>query len=135
MSMPTNAVSYLSNPGSNGYPGFSEAFGIVFRMQSSSFHYPDNPPPEGKPPIVIKYEDSVAIVGMKISTRKGDTLIKYSTAQPMVATISYNDFDMDSPEELFPTSNDWALASDGSIALLSGREYRLRWINTDGTKT
>jgi hypothetical protein len=135
MSMPTRAVSYLSNPGSNGYPGYSDAFGIVFRMQSSSFHYPDNPPAEGKPAIVIKYEDSVAIVGMKLSTRKGDTLVKYGTGQQMVATISYGDFDMDSPEDLFPNGNDWALASDGAIALLSGREYRLRWINTDGTKS
>jgi hypothetical protein len=135
MSMPTRAVSYLSNPSSNGYPGYSEAFGIVFRMQSSSFHYPENPPAEGKPELVIKYEDSVAIVGMKVATRKGDTLVKYGTGQQMIARISYNNFDMDSPEELFPTSNDWALAADGSIALLSGREYRLRWINSDGTKS
>src|SRR3954469_24421813 len=85
MSMPTNAVSYLSNPSSNGYPGFSETFGIVFRMQSSSFHYPDNPPAEGKPEIVIKYEDSSAVVGMKLSTRKGDTLVKYGTGQQMIA--------------------------------------------------
>src|SRR5262245_34038974 len=30
MSMPTSAVSYLASPNSYGYPGFSEAFGIVF---------------------------------------------------------------------------------------------------------
>jgi hypothetical protein len=135
MSMPTSAVSYLANPGSNGYPGFSETFGIVFRMQSSSFRYPNNPPAEGAPEIVIKYEDSVAIVGMKLSTRKGDTLAKYGTGQQMTARISWNNFDMNGNNEMFPIANDWALAADGSIAMLSGREYRLRWINTDGTKT
>jgi hypothetical protein len=135
MSMPTNAVSYLASPGSYGYPGYSEAFGIVFRMQSSSFKYPNNPPPEGAPEVVIKYEDSVAVVGMKLSTRKGDTLAKYGTGQQMTARISWNNFDMNGNNEMFPVANDWALAADGSVALLSGREYRLRWINTDGTKT
>jgi hypothetical protein len=135
MSMPTNAVSYLASPGSYGYPGYSEAFGIVFRMQTNSFKYPNNPPVEGSPEIVIKYEDSIAVIGMKLSTRKGDTLTKYGTGQQMVARISWNNFDMNSTNELFPVSNDWALAADGSVALLSGREYRLRWINTDGTRT
>jgi hypothetical protein len=135
MSMPTSSINYLANPSGFGYPGFSEAFGIVFRMQSSSFRYPTVPPPEGAPELVIKYEDSVAVVGMKLSTRRGDTLAKYGTGQQMVARISYNNFDMDGTNELYPVANDWALAADGSIALLSGREYRLRWINTDGTKS
>ena len=135
MSMPTSAVSYLASPSSYGYPGYSEPFGIVFRMQSSSFRYPTVTPPEGAPEVVIKYEDSVAVVGMKLSTRRGDTLAKYGTGQQMVARISYNNFDMNSTDEMFPVANDWALAADGSIALLSGREYRLRWINPDGTKT
>jgi hypothetical protein len=135
MSMPTNAVSYLSSPNSYGHPGFSESFGLVFRMGSSSFRYPSVPPPEGAPEVVIKYEDSVAVVGMKLSTRKGDTLVKYGTGQQMVARISYNNFERDESDELFAPSNDWALAADGSIALLSGREYRLRWVNTDGTRS
>src|SRR3954469_4410507 len=37
MSMPPSAVSSLASPSSSGYPGFSEPFGIVFRMPSSSF--------------------------------------------------------------------------------------------------
>ena len=135
MSIPTNSVSYLASPSSYGYPGFSEPFGIVFRMPSSSFRYPTIPPPEGAPEVVIKYEDSVAVVGMKLSTRRGDTLAKYGTGEQMIARISYNNFDMNNTDEMFPISNDWALAADGSIALLSGREYRLRWINTDGTKS
>jgi hypothetical protein len=135
MSMPVRAVSYLASPSSYGYPGFSEAFGIVFRMQSSSFKYPNNPPAEGAPEIVIKYEDSVAVVGMKLATRKADTLAKYGTGQTMIARISWDNFDMDGDNQMFPAANDWALMADGSVALLSGREYRLRWINTDGTKS
>jgi hypothetical protein len=135
MSMPTNAVNYLASPGSNGYPDYSDAFGIVFRMQTNSFKYPNNPPVEGAPEVVIKYEDSIAVVGMKLSTRKGDTLTKYGTGQQMTARISWNNFDMSGNNEMFPIANDWAVAADGSVALLSGREYRLRWINTDGTKS
>src|ERR1043165_8786933 len=135
MSMPTSAVSYLASAGYNEYPDYSEAFGIVFRMQTNSFKYPNNPPVEGAPEVVIKYEDSIAVVGMKLSTRKGDTLTKYGTGQQMVARISRNNFDMNGMNEMFPVANDWAVAADGSVALLSGREYRLRWINTDGTKS
>lgn len=135
MSMPVRAVSYLASPSSYGYPGFSEAFGIVFRMQSSSFKYPNNPPSEGAPEIVIKYEDSIAVIGMKLSTRKGDTLMKYGSGQQMTARISWDNFEMNGNNEMFPIANDWALMADGSIAILSGREYRLRWINTDGTRT
>ena len=135
MSMPTNAVSYLSSPGSYGYPAYSDAFGLVFRMQTNSFRYPRNPPVEGAPEVVIKYEDSIAVIGMKLSTRKGDTLTKFGTGQEMVARISWNNFEMNGTNQQFPVSNDWALAADGSVALLSGREYRLRWINADGTKS
>jgi hypothetical protein len=135
MSVPTRAVSYLASPNSYGHPGYSESFGIVFRMPSSSFRYPSAPPPEGAPELVIKYEDSVAVVGMKLSTRRGDTLAKYGTGQQRVARISYNNFDQDDVNELFPAANDWALVADGSVALLSGREYRVRWINPDGTKS
>src|SRR3954469_15016855 len=39
MSMPTNAVGYLSSPTSYGYPGYAERFGIVFRMPSSNFNF------------------------------------------------------------------------------------------------
>ena len=46
--------------------------------------------------------------------------------QQMVARISWNNFEMNSTNELFPVSNDWALAADGSIALLSGRRAESR---------
>ncbi|HET9423968.1 MAG TPA: hypothetical protein VFO55_01245 [Gemmatimonadaceae bacterium] len=135
LSMPTNAVSYLSSPNSYGYPGFSEAFGLVFRMPSSSFRYPGQMPPEGAPEIVVRYEDSVAVVGMKLSTRRGDTIVKYGTGQVQTMRISYNNFRSDGRNELWPTTDDWAMMADGSIALLSGREYRVRFINPDGTKS
>ena len=135
MSMPTSAVGFLSSPSSYGYPGYSEAFGLVFRMNSSGFRYPTQMPPEGAPEIVKKYEDSAAVVGMKLSTRRGDTIVKYGSGQIMTMRISYNNVDTDGSEELWPVSNDWAVMADGSIALLSGREYRLRWIDSTRTKT
>jgi hypothetical protein len=135
MSMPTSAINYLASPTSYGFPGYSDTFGIVYRVGTSSFRYPTVAPPEGAPEVVIKYEDSVAVLGMKLSTRRADTLTKYGTGQQMVARISANDFDMSNVNEMYPVANDWALAADGSIAILSGREYRLRWLNVDGTKS
>jgi hypothetical protein len=135
MSMPTSAVSYLTSPTSYGFPGYSEKLGIVFRMPSSGWRGPTQMPPEGAPEIVVKVEDSVAIVGMKLSTRRLDTLVKFGTGNVQTMRISYNNINSNSVNELYPVSDDWALAADGSIALLSGREYRLRWVNPDGTKS
>jgi hypothetical protein len=136
MSIPTNAINYLTSPHSYGYPGYSEAFGIVFRMGTSGFRWDKTPMPiEGAPEVVIKYEDSVAVVGMKLSTRRGDTLVRFGTGQQMIARLSFNNVETNGGRELYPIANDWALMADGSIALLSGREYRLRWLNTDGTRS
>jgi hypothetical protein len=135
MSMPTNAVSYLASPNSYGYPGYSDAFGLVFRMQTGGFHYNRPMPPEGAPAIVVKYEDSVAVVGLKLSTRRGDTLVKYGTGQVQTMRISWNNYNNESGNELWMPSNDWAMMSDGSIALLSGREYRLRFVDSTREKT
>jgi hypothetical protein len=134
MSMPTSAVSYLSSPTSYGYPGYSETFGIVFRVPSAGFRHPPQPP-EGAPEIVVKYEDSVAAVGMKVATRKLDTLARISTGYAQVMRVSYNNVNVNSVNDLYPVPDDMVMIADGSIALLSGREYRLRFINLDGTRS
>ena len=135
MSMPVNAVNYLTSPTAYGFAGYSENFGVVFRVSGRGPQYPSIGPPEGAPEVVIKSEDSALVVAMKVATRRIDTLVAITLGTGTVTRISYNNYNVNSVNELYPVPDDWALMADGSIALLSGREYRLRWINTDGTRT
>ena len=136
MSMPSvSAVTYLTSPTSYGYPGYSDAFGLVFRMSGPGLKWPTSMPPEGAPEVVVKGEDSVLVVALKIATRRVDTLARLTTGVGQVMKISYNNVNTNSTNDLYPVPDDWAVTADGSIALLSGREYRLRWINPDGSRT
>lgn len=134
MSIPTSAVTYLSNPTSYGFPAYSEAFGIVYRVPTGGFRFPQMPA-EGAAPITVRYEDSVAILGLKLATRRADTVARLGSGNIQTMRVSFNDISTTSGSDLYPTSDDWAVAADGSIALLSGREYRVRWINLDGTRS
>jgi hypothetical protein len=97
--------------------------------------WPTSYPAEGVPDVVIKSEDSVLVMGLKIATRRADTLAHLTTGVGQIMRISSHGVNMNSVNELYPSPDDWVVTTDGSIALLSGREYRLRWINRDGTRS
>jgi hypothetical protein len=91
--------------------------------------YPTQMPPEGAPEVVVRGEDSSIVVAMNVVTRKVDTLAKLSVGYGTVMRISYNNVNQDDVGDLFPQPDDWAVMSDGSIAIFSGREYRVRYTN------
>src|ERR1051326_4647270 len=135
MSIRTNSVSYLTSPNAWGYPGYSDKFGLVYRTSGSGMKYPTQMPPEGAPEVVIRGEDSAIVVAMNVATRNLDTLAKLSVGYGTVMKISYNNVNQDDVGDLFPQPDDWAVMSDGSLAVFSGREYRVRWIDTSGAKS
>ncbi len=139
MSVPsTNSslASYLVSPASYGYPGYSEAFGLVFREAFSSSLFNRLPrPAEGAPAVTMRVEDSVTVLAMKIATRRVDTLARLSTGSVQTITMTYNSSMSSGTPALFPVADDWAVMADGSVAILSGREYRVYWQNADGTRT
>jgi hypothetical protein len=126
-------VNYLVSPSSWGYPTYSEKLGIVFKASGPGMRWPTQMPPEGAPEVVIKGEDSSVVLAMDVATRKIDTLARLSVGYQTVMKISYNNVNSDDVGDLFPIPDDWAVMADGSVALLGGREYRIRWINPDGT--
>ena len=34
-----------------------------------------------------------------------------------------------------PVVDEWAMVSDGSVALIRGRDYHIDWVNADGTRS
>jgi hypothetical protein len=67
-----------------------------------------------------------------------DTVVKVPTGRATVQYISATGIRSEATSAnaaLFTVSDTWAVASDGSIAILRGHEYRIDWLNPDGTRT
>jgi hypothetical protein len=117
-----------------GTPGFDRENHVVYRVM---------PPPQspyrangvwtvGKVPA-----DSAPIVRASLRTRRVDT-VAYTRIAPrrlvvqeapggkMAAVSQYNPM---------PVSDEWAVASDGSIAILRSRDYHVDWVAADGRLT
>lgn len=123
-----NAIASLVN----GFPGFDARGRMVYRtsyrgqMQQTR----DGSIQMSAPP------DTAPLLRVDLDTRRADTVahlrLPRSTANPitmpngMTTTIML-------PVPL-AAIDDWAVLSDGSIAVIRGRDYRVDFINADGTR-
>lgn len=94
------------------------------------------PPAPGGMPSIPQPPDSAAIVRANFDTRAVDTIgrikmvsgtrtmMSQDETGKMVAKMTVNPV---------PTVDDWAVLSDGSIALVRGHDYHVDWIRPDGT--
>jgi hypothetical protein len=77
--------------------------------------------------------ESSLVVRADLETRRADTLAKLKTPPSAMmvrsGATSVTRFTMDP----LPLIDEWAMASDGSIAVLRGHDYHIDWIHADGT--
>lgn len=92
-------------------------------------------PAPGAPPAPPDIPDSAAIVRVDLATRQLDTLgfIKTPTVKMDVQHSAEGRMTMSSQLNPLPVVDDWAVLSDGSIALVRGRDYHIDWIRPDGS--
>jgi hypothetical protein len=90
-----------------------------------------------KDSVILTVEDSVLILAMSARTRAVDTLAKFAagTMTRYVIMPGRTSGLGSAVPLLAPTGDAWAVMADGSIAILHGREYRMSWINTNGTRS
>ena len=121
-----------------GSPGFDPLGRLVYRAPPNFF---GGPPPAGNArnglPQFPTIPDSAALVRYDLTTRKVDTVTFFKTpkfnlniarspdGQVRVSTIT----------NPLPQGDDWALLSDGTIALVRGKDFHVDWLNRDGTFT
>ena len=91
----------------------------------------------GGPPRIPDFPDSAAIFRIDLATRKIDTLayiktqkVKMNTSQDANGRIM-----MTSEINPLPVVDEWAMTSDGAVALVRGRDYHIDWVNPDGSRT
>jgi hypothetical protein len=145
MSIPRSQdAMVLGNP-TLGVPGFDPEGRLVYRSQPrpqqmirppTAAANPQAGGAAGMPSFAMPdIPDSAAVVRMNLSTRALDTAGWVKTPK-IKFNIEQNEgrISMTSIANPLPLVDDWAVLTDGSIALIRGRDYHIDWVRPDGTK-
>jgi hypothetical protein len=81
--------------------------------------------------------DTAPIVRIDLATRQLDTVGFVKTPRPNMQMSRDADgrMQMSMTVNPLPVVDEWAVLSDGSIALVRGRDYHVDWVNPDGSKS
>src|SRR5205085_2061253 len=97
------------------------------------------PPPRAadgsfKPP---EFPDSSAIVRVDLTTRQMDTLafLKVMKIKMNMVPRENGGFTMTNEVNPLPQVDEWAVLSDGTLAIVRGRDYHVDFISADGKLT
>jgi hypothetical protein len=138
MSAPrANDVGFLVG-GPFGNPGFDAQGRLVYRAPPNFAAF--RPPPGSggnRLPQFPTFPDTAALVRYDLATRKVDTVTFFKT--PIVKMNVTQSPDggvrVTSTTNPLPQGDDWALMSDGTIALVRTKDFHVDWLNADGTVT
>jgi hypothetical protein len=121
-----------------GNPGFDPKSRLVYRAPPNFL----GPPPQAgnsgnRLPQFPMPPDSAALVRFDLTTRKVDTVTFFKTPKFNLNITRSPDggIRLVSITNPLPQGDDWALLSDGTIALVRGKDYRVDWLNPDGKIT
>ena len=114
-----------------GAPGFDARGRLVYRAQPG-FNFrmtPDGPPQMPAMP------DSAPIVRVDLATRQVDTVTFVRTPRPNMTMTQDAEGrpSVSVTTNPLPTVDDWAVLSDGTIAVLRGRDFHVDLVGPDGT--
>ncbi len=124
-----NDVGFLTG-GAAGTPGFDAKGRLIYRAFARPNFGPGGPG-GGVMPVL---PDSEAIVRFDLATRKLDTAGYFKVYRPkMNVERDSNGVRMTSFINPLPVVDEWVVMSDGSIAVVRGRDYRVDFISADGT--
>ncbi|MDP9201005.1 MAG: hypothetical protein M3P26_03595 [Gemmatimonadota bacterium] len=119
-----------------GSPGFDPQGRLVYRAPPQFIMR--GPPPSGnRLPQIPTPPDSAALVRFDLATRKLDTATFFKTPKITLNITQSPDGGVRvvSVTNPLPQGDDWALLSDGTIALVRGRDYHVDWLSPRGTLT
>ncbi len=128
-------VSFLIG-GPFGTPGFDARGRLVYRTPIRTVRTQPQPgPPAQTPP-----PDSALIVRFDFATRTLDTVAKYGipVVRQVVTQLEVNGRQITRFQPVMnpiPWTDDWGVLSDGTIAVVRGRDYRVDFIDADDNMT
>src|SRR5215207_3525997 len=130
MSVP-NAQDAMALAGALGSAGMDAQGRLVYRA-SPRFEFRGGPAgAAGGPPRIPEMPDSAPIFRIDLATRRVDTLgyIKTQKLKMNVSQDANGRMTMTSEINPLPVVDEWAVMSDGSVAMVRGRDYHIDWIN------
>jgi hypothetical protein len=117
-----------------GVPSFDAAGRLVYRAPPRFMMGPR--PANGGPPQMPPQPDSAPIVRVDLATRQLDTVGMVKVPKVNMNVIQDNGrISMMSEINPLPVVDEWAVLSDGAVALIRGRDYHVDFVNADGSKT
>jgi hypothetical protein len=123
--------------GPNGTPGFDDRGRIVYRGFAKT-----GPPQAGGPAdkglmSMPSFPDSAPIVRVDLETRKVDTAAFFRINKPnmQIRQLENGGMSATSIVNPIPTIDDWALLSDGTVAVVRGKDYHIDWTTPDGIRS
>ncbi|MBC8088362.1 MAG: hypothetical protein H7Z40_13925 [Phycisphaerae bacterium] len=126
-------ASLLTNIGtSNGVAALDGKGRLVYRISAQAAR--PLAPPRSDMPYLPQQPDSAFVIGISLDTRKVDTLGVVRTPRVVFSiTRSENGFETRSAQSPLPLVDDWAVLPDGTVAFVRGRDFRVDYINPDGS--
>lgn len=114
--------------------------------------YTGTPVVDGRGRIVYQGASAKVTPGMKITSDSTAPILRWNLTSGLTDTLAYvrvsaprmkmagdpsemASLKMSIEVDPFPTIDDWALLSDGTLALIRGSDYHIDWISPDGKKT
>lgn len=135
-------LMFLGIPSAFGRPGFDARGRLVYRTQLPPNLRP-KPTPSGDQKVEMTpvNADSAPIVRGDFDTRRIDTVAWVKTPSQGRMAMEMKDNPAGGPPSMtlhmqvnpFPMSDEWALLSDGTIAIVRAHDYHIDWIDPDGT--
>jgi hypothetical protein len=119
-----------------GNPGFDQQGRLVYRAPPS-FMMRGPPPPGNRLPDFPSPPDSAALVRFDLATRKLDTATFFKTPKITMNVTRSAEGGMRVNSTINPLmqGDDWAILSDGTIALVRTKDYHVDWLSPQGTLT
>ena len=116
-----------------GTPGVDAAGRLVYRSAGLRLTQPGGKGAGGGP-VMPDFPDSSAIVRVDLATRRVDTAGYYKIPKTKM-NIVQSDHGMTATNELnpMPIVDDWAVLSNGAIAIVRGQDYHVDILKADGT--
>ena len=136
MSVP-NAQDAMAFAGMMGNSGFDGTGRLVYRGSPRFQMRAPMRAADGAPPQIPEMPDSAPIFRIDLATRQIDTLAYIKTPRIRMNMSQDENGRMRISSEVnpLPLVDEWAVLSDGAVAIVRGRDYHIDWVNPDGSRT
>ena len=133
--LPNEVMALIGGP--NGTPGFDMQGRLVYRAQQRFAMNSSRGAAPGQFQLPA-FPESSFVVRVDLKTRKVDTAATFRIPKiqmNMTRDENTGSVQVTSTVNPMPWTDDWAMLSDGTVAIVRGQDYRVDLVSPDGQKT